>query len=141
MIELVFDQFPEAQWIVLGAVAASLVFQFLFYVYFFCSFSRNYSRNLTLKSYRKGRMSINDIENMEDATTYTEGASYFTSDDHTVDLPQRNMPPRLVHLRQKAARENGFAAYKAFDEHYDRARMALVSLLTIVIEINSHVNL
>lgn len=72
-------------------------------------------------------MNINDIENMEDATTVcTEGASYFTSDDHTVDLPQRNMSPRLVNQRQKAVKANGFSAYKAFDEHYDRTRMALV---------------
>ncbi len=70
----VFYDYPDTQWIVIAAVGLSLIFQGLFYIYFFCSFKRNYTRNLTLKSYRKQKFSLrngslsNDFEDGEMST-------------------------------------------------------------------------
>jgi hypothetical protein len=105
-------------------VGASLLFQLLFYVYFFCSFARNYSRNLTLKSYRKRRLSIGHHHaesNAESLDTGTE-AAYFTSDEHTVDLPQRNVAPRDLGSRHRTTGQINAGPMKA-SEPLDRPRM------------------
>lgn len=88
---LVFLLYPETQWILVGTLMLSIILQLLFYIYFFCSFKRNYSSNLTLNSFRKQNLSITDDMMDED---YDEGAA-----DAPSKLPHISLASRAESVR------------------------------------------
>ncbi len=92
-----FNDYPDTQWIVIAAVGLSLIFQALFYIYFFCSFKRNYTRNLTLKSYRKQKFSVRQPNN-----SFSYGEDYDAEGGEVSSEEPDTSPPRTKSLAIRA---------------------------------------
>ena len=74
--------FPESQWILIGVVGALVIFQLIFFVYFFCFFKKNYAKNPSTKSFRKQKFTINDSK--------VEPARLSSADESSLELDNQN---------------------------------------------------